>query len=334
MSQDYYQILDVPRDASKEDIKKAYRKKALEHHPDKGGDENKFKEATQAYEVLSDDDKRSRYDRFGTQDPGQGGFNPFGGFSDFFGDMFGQRQQRRGSDIRVHIQLTIQEILNGTFKKIKYTRNKKCTTCSGKGGHGERSCGFCGGTGQKVTITNTPFGRIQQSVTCPTCMGMGKQVDSKCKDCIGQGTKKTEDFADINIPAGALPGMQINIHGMGNSVMMGQDGDLLVQISETPDPVYKRDGNDIIIEHQISVVDAVLGGRVSVDTPKDTKEIFVPSGTSDGKVFKYPSGGIPILDPSGRTKGRGDLKIIIKVSIPKILTQEQKKLYQQLKEIS
>jgi len=337
MSQDYYHILGVPREASKEDIKKAYRKKALEHHPDKGGDENKFKEITHAYEVLTDPEKKARYDQFGTEDPGSGGFNPFGGFSDFFGDIFHQRQQpqrRKGQDIRVTIQLTINEILSGTSKKIKYVRNKKCTSCDGQGGHGEKACGFCSGTGQKVTITNTPFGRIQQAVTCPTCMGLGKQVQTKCNGCVGHGTTKSEELTDIDIPAGALPGMQLHIQGKGNSVLGGIEGDLLVQITELSDPRFIRDGHNIIIEHSISIPDAVLGGRTSVQTPTDTKDIFIPSGTQDGKIFNYPSSGIPILDHTGRNRGTGDLRIVVKVSIPKILTKEQKNLFEKLKEIS
>jgi molecular chaperone DnaJ len=196
MSLDPYKILDVPRNASDEDIKKAYRKKALEHHPDRGGNEEKFKELSEAYDILSNSEKKARYDRFGSVEGPGPGFNPSDIFGDIFGDMFGRRpqQQRKGQDIRVSVSLSIMDIINGSRKRIKYNRLKKCGDCSGKGGSSTEACHFCGGSGQKTTIVNTPFGRIQQSVVCPNCQGAGEQIKDRCRKCSASGVLQFEEF--------------------------------------------------------------------------------------------------------------------------------------------
>ena len=340
MSKNYYEILGVDRGSSSEEIKKAYRKKALEHHPDKGGDENKFKEASEAYEVLSDSEKRSRYDRFGTAEPGHGGgFNPndfFSGFGDIFGDMFGRRPgaQRRGQDIRVQIQLNILDILTGVRKKIRYNRNAKCEPCQGQGGQNFQACSFCGGSGQKTTIANTPFGRVQQSVTCPTCSGRGQQIKDKCRSCSGSGVKSVEEVVEVDIPPGAVGGMQMAVPGKGHTVQAGVEGDLHVLIQELEHETYKRDGHNINIDYWLDIHQAVLGSRIQVETPQKNIELYIPSGTEWGKVFTYQSLGVPVIDGHGHQRGRGDLKIIIKVKIPKILSGEQREIFEKLKEVS
>ncbi|NDA78535.1 MAG: molecular chaperone DnaJ [Actinobacteria bacterium] len=339
MSKDYYSILGVDRSASEEEIKKAYRKKALEHHPDRGGDENKFKEASEAYEVLSDSEKKSRYDTYGTAD-GQGqGFNPndfFSGFGDIFGDMFGRRpgQARRGQDIRVQIQLNILDILSGVRKKIKYNRNAKCSPCSGQGGQNFQACSFCGGSGQKTTIANTPFGRIQQSVTCPTCSGRGQQIKDKCSSCHGSGVKNIEETVEVDIPPGAVGGMQMAVPGKGHAAQMGTEGDLHVLIQEIEHPTFKRDGHNINVHHWIDIHEAVLGSRIEVEGPQKNIELYIPSGTESGKVFTYNSQGIPVIDGHGHQRGRGDLRIIVRIKIPKILSSEQREIFQKLREVS
>jgi molecular chaperone DnaJ len=336
MSLDPYKILDVPRNASDEDIKKAYRKKALEHHPDRGGNEEKFKELSEAYDILSNSEKKARYDRFGSVEGPGPGFNPSDIFGDIFGDMFGRRpqQQRKGQDIRVSVSLSIMDIINGSRKRIKYNRLKKCGDCSGKGGSSTEACHFCGGSGQKTTIVNTPFGRIQQSVVCPNCQGAGEQIKDRCRKCSASGVLQFEELLEVDIPKGALEGMQMTMHGMGNAILRGSDGDLHLLIREEPHPLFKRDGHNILVDKWVEIHEAVLGQRVQVQTPDETLEIFIPAGTEWGKTFTYQGKGIPILQNDGSNRTRGELKISIKIKIPKNISQEQKELFQKLKQIS
>lgn len=349
---DFYEILDVSKNASKEDIKKAYRKQALKFHPDKNpGDnsaEEKFKEAAEAYEVLSDDDKRARYDRFGHAGLGGGAGGGFGGqgmtvedifssFGDIFGDAFGgfggfggsrrsSRSIRKGSNLRVKVKLDLQEIANGAEKKIKVNKYVSCTSCEGTGAEGGSSystCSTCNGNGQVTRVSNTFLGQMQTVTSCPTCGGEGKNITSKCKKCYGEGIVKEEEVIPISIPAGVAEGMQMTVSGKGNAARRGGvNGDLLVMIQEEPHPELIRDGNDLLYNLHISIPQASLGAAVEIPTVESKVKIKIEAGTQPGKILRLRNKGIP--DVNGYNKG--DLLVSINVWIPKNLTREEQKL--------
>ncbi len=348
MSKDYYKILGVERNASEDDIKKAYRKMAMQYHPDKNPNnpeaESKFKEAAEAYDVLSTPDKKSNYDRFGSANGGNpfgGGGGPFGGFNmddifsqfgDIFGGGFGQRQSggprpnSRGSNLRIKVSLTIEEILKGATKKLKYRRQDKCNSCSGKGGTDLRSCLPCNGTGQRIVVQNTPFGQIRQASTCPDCSGSGQQIHVRCRDCNGDGTISKEEVIDVNIPAGVSTGMQLNMTGYGNYIRNGIAGDLQVVVEEVTDHSYRREGNNIVIEKTISVIDAIIGANIKVDTPHGQLSVAIEPGTEHDKVYRISGKGIPDIN-----YGLGDLFVKIKVKIPKNIELDEKYTLEKLK---
>ncbi len=344
MSKDYYKILGVERNSSDDEIKKAYRKMAMQFHPDKNPNnpeaEAKFKEAAEAYDVLSTPDKKSNYDRYGSasgpgsHNGGFGGFNMddiFSQFGDIFGNSFnqrygGQRPQSRGSNLRIKVSLTIDDILTGVVKKLKYKRQDKCTTCKGVGGSDERTCIPCGGSGQRMVVQNTPFGQIRQASTCPDCAGSGKVVNIKCNDCRGQGVKLKEEVVDVDIPAGVSNGMQLTMQGMGNYVKSGIPGDLQIIIEEITDFSFKRENNNIIVEKTISVIDAIVGANVKVSTPRGEIAIAVEPGTEHGKVYRVSGKGIPDIN-----YGLGDLYVKINVKIPKKINLEEKHILEKLK---
>jgi molecular chaperone DnaJ len=345
MSKDYYKVLGVERNASDDEIKKAYRKMAMQYHPDKNPDnpeaEAKFKEAAEAYDVLSTPDKKSNYDRFGSA---TGGGNPFGGggfnmedifsnFGDIFGNAFnqrysnaGQRPQSRGSNLRIKVTLNIDEILKGVSKKLKYKRQDKCTTCSGKGGTDVRNCIPCNGTGQRTVVQNTPFGQIRQVTTCPDCSGSGQIVMNKCGDCKGDGTVVKEQTVDVEIPAGVSNGMQLSMTGFGNYVRNGQPGDLHIVIEEERDFSFKRENNNIVVEKTISVIDAIIGANVKVKTPHGEMTVAIEPGTEHGKVIRMSGKGIPDIQ-----YGMGDLFIKISVKIPKNIELDEKLALEKLR---
>ena len=344
MSKNYYDVLGVDRNATPDEIKKAYRKKALEHHPDKGGDENMFKEAAEAYDVLSDTQKKSNYDNFGSSEGRQQ--NPFGNMNDIFsqfGDIFGgsfggfggggfnQQRQRRGGDLRVKTSISLVEVMLGVDKKIRYKRNVGCKTCSGIGGDDTTPCRTCNGTGQRVMIQQTPIGRIQQIVVCHECSGEGKTVRNKCKDCNGEGTSTQDETVDIKIPPGALNGMQLTLKGYGNFIRDGQPGDLYIVIEEIPDTKFRREGTNLHCDEWISISDAVLGTKITIDTPVGTVDLDVHPGCDSGKIFDIRAKGIPSLSPNGNITGNGDLKVKINVIIPKNITPTQKEAFENLK---
>jgi len=353
MSKDYYKILGVERNASDEDIKKAYRKAAMKWHPDKNAGspdaENKFKEAAEAYDVLSDANKKSNYDRFGNPNGGGNPFggggspfggNPFGGggfnvddiFSQF-GDIFGgnpfarQQRQSRGANLRLKVDLTIEEILNGAKKKLRYNRHDKCNSCNGFGGTDQRNCLPCNGTGQRVVIQNTPFGQIRQASTCPDCAGSGKVINIKCKDCNGEGVKSKEEIVDIDVPAGLSNGMQLTMQGYGNHIRGGSPGDLHIIVEEAQNFNYKRENNNIIVEKTISVIDAIIGANLKVSTPRGDISIAVEPGTEHGKIYRVSGKGIPDIN-----LGLGDLFVKILVKIPKSINLEEKLTLEKLKQ--
>lgn len=349
MSKDYYSVLGVDRNATEEQIKKAYRKKAMELHPDKNpgnpAAEAKFKEAAEAYDVLSDAGKKSNYDNFGsaTGNPfGGGGGNPFGGGHGFsmddifsqFGDVFGnrgggrkQRRQAKGSDLRIKVVLNIDEILKGCTKKLRYKRSVKCEPCDGKGGSDVRDCITCNGVGKRIVVQNTPFGQMRTEMTCPDCSGTGKIVRNQCGHCYGEGTQLKEQVVDVDIPVGVSNGMQLTMQGFGNNIRDGVAGDLHILVEEAQDFSYKRDGNNIIVEKTISVIDAICGAHVKVDTPHGEQSLYIEPGTEHGKTARIGGKGIPDIH-----YGLGDLFIKISIKIPKNIDMDEQHILERLKE--
>ena len=351
MSKDYYNVLGINKGASDDEIKKAYRKKAMEFHPDKNPDnpqaETKFKEAAEAYDVLSNSEKKSNYDRFGTADAnpfGGGGGNPFGGFGhgfsmddifSQFGDIFGQnkgggrwaQKKRKGGDLRLKVSLTIQEILKGVTKKVKYKRQDSCKTCNGKGGTDVRDCMPCSGTGRRVVVQNTPFGQIRQEHGCPDCGASGKKVANPCGVCRGEGTVPKEEIVNVDIPAGVSSGMMLSMQGYGNHVKDGIPGDLQILVEELREFYFKREGNNLLVEKEVSVIDAIIGSQVKVKTPHGDIPITIQPGTEHGRQLRVVGKGIPDVN-----LGLGDLIVKVSLKIPKNVSQEEKAVLEKLKE--
>jgi len=360
---DYYEVLEVSKGATPEEIKKAYRKKAIQFHPDKNpGDkaaEEKFKEAAEAYEVLSDQNKRSRYDQFGHAGVGgasSGGFGGggmsmddifshfgdifggggFGGFSGFGGFGGGGRRQRvnKGANLRVKVTLTLNEILNGVEKKIKVKKYVACKPCGGSGAEGGAShstCSTCNGSGQVTRISNTILGQMQTASTCPTCGGDGKIITNKCKHCSGEGIVKDEEVISINIPAGVEEGMQLSVSGKGNAARRGGiNGDLLILIHEEEHEELVRDGQDLLYNLFISIPQATLGSPVEIPTLEGKVKVKIEAGTQPGKVLRLRGKGLPEVNGYGR----GDLLVKINVWIPKDLSKDEKKAMEKLGESS
>jgi molecular chaperone DnaJ len=356
---DYYEILGVSKGASKEEIKKAYRKQAIKFHPDKNpGDaeaEDKFKEAAEAYEILSDDQKRQRYDQFGHAGVGgaQGGgfsggfrdiediFSAFGdifgghfggGFSGFGGSQRGGRRVNKGSNLRIKVKLDIEEIAHGVEKKIKVNKYVQCNTCSGSGAAGgtaHSTCQTCRGTGQVTRVTQTMLGQMQTTSPCPSCGGDGKTITNKCTSCYGEGIVQKEEVVTIQIPAGVAEGMQLSVSGKGNAARRGGiNGDLLVLIEEKPHPELTRHDNDLLYNLFISFPDAALGAPVEIPTIDGKVKVKIDAGTQSGKILRLRGKGLPEVNGYGR----GDLLVNINVWIPKNLSREEKKLLEKMQE--
>ena len=353
---DYYEVLGISKDATKEEIKKAYRKQALKFHPDKNpGDkksEENFKEAAEAYEVLSNDEKKARYDRFGHAGMGNngGGFSGhdmtmddiFSSFGDIFGDAFGgfggfgggRRGNRvnKGSNLRVKVKLTLQEIATGTEKKIKVNKYDTCDTCGGTGAADASSlstCSTCRGSGHVTRLTNTMLGQMQTTSVCPSCGGEGKTITKKCTSCYGEGIVQKEEIIKINIPAGVGKGMQMTVGGKGNAPRRGGvNGDLLVVIDEEEHPDLIREGNDLIFNLFISIPDAVLGTHVEVPTVDNNVKIKIEPGTQPGKILRLRGKGLPEVNGYGR----GDLLVNVNVWIPKSVSKEELKIFEKFKD--
>lgn len=366
---DYYEVLGVNKYATAQEIKSAYRKKAIQYHPDKNpGDkeaEGKFKEAAEAYEVLSNPDKRSRYDQFGhagLEGAGGGGAYSGGGmnmedifsrFGDIFGSAFGggfsgggfsgfgggfggnqhtTRKVHRGNDIRVRLALTLEEIAEGAEKKIKVNKYVKCPTCGGSGaesGSGYQTCTTCGGTGRVSRIQQTLFGQMQSVSACPTCGGTGKIITKKCNNCYGNGVVKDDEIITVKVPAGVAEGMQLTVTGKGNcGPMNGINGDLLVVIEEKPHDIFRRDGDNLLYDKYISISETVLGASVEIPTLKNPVKIKIPAGTPAGKVLRIKGKGLPSVN----SYGKGDILVSINVWIPKSLTREETTILEKLGE--
>ncbi|MBO9701661.1 MAG: molecular chaperone DnaJ [Sporocytophaga sp.] len=353
---DYYEILGVSKSSSAEEIKKAYRKIAIKYHPDKNPDdpsaEEKFKEAAEAYEVLSSPEKKQRYDQFGHQGVG-GGFGGGGGMNmddifSQFGDIFGGgspfesffgggggrggRAQRRGSNLRIKLKLTLQEIAQGAEKKIKVKRYVACDDCGGNGsknGAALQNCPVCQGTGQTRKVVNTMLGQMVSTSTCHACHGEGTTISQKCPTCEGEGRVLKEEVINIKVPAGVAEGMQLSMSGKGNAPNRGGiPGDLLILIEEVEDELLKRDGQNIIYELYISFIDAVLGTSIEVPTIEGKVKIKIDAGTQSGKILRLKEKGL--REVNGYSKG--DQLIYVNVWTPQTLSKEEKNILTSLKD--
>jgi molecular chaperone DnaJ len=354
---DYYEILGVSKSASADEIKKAFRRLAVKHHPDKeGGDETKFKEINEAYEVLKDQQKRQRYDQFGhagvggSAGGGGGGYaggNPFqgfggsqninfedlGGFGDLFGDLFGGGRQRsarpnRGQDVATEVTISFEDAIFGVEKEITLTLDDTCTHCKGSGaepGHSVKTCPTCQGVGQVNRVMNTIFGQIQQTATCETCQGTGKVPEKPCSVCHGRGTQRQSQNIKVKIPAGIDDGAALRLSGRGQAVQGGEKGDLYVNIRVKPHKDFTREGDLVLSTEVVDMVTAALGGTKEVQTVDGPLTIKIPAGTQSGTDFKLAGHGVPHL----RTGTRGAHIVTVRVETPTKLTKRQKELLQE-----
>ena len=364
MKKDYYEILGISKSASQDEIKKAYRKVAMQFHPDRNpGDkasEEKFKEAAEAYEILSDPDKRSQYDRFGHQafSGGRGGGGGFGGggmnmddifsqFGDIFGDESpfgsffggggrrssgGRSQGVRGSNLRIKIKLNYEEMAKGASKTVKVKKYIPCATCSGSGAKDKNSvqtCGTCGGSGQVRRVQNTFLGQMQTVTTCPNCNGEGSTIANKCTSCKGEGRVYGEETVTIEIPAGVQEGMQLSMNGKGNSGERGgANGDLIILIEEEAHAQLHRDGLNVAFDLHVSFPDAVFGTTIEVPTIDGKAKIKIPPGTQSGKIFRLKGKGFPAVN----SYEKGDQLIHVNVWTPQHVTVEEKAMLEKMQE--
>ncbi len=358
---DYYEVLGVAKNATEDEIKKAYRKLAIKYHPDRNPDdkeaEEKFKEAAEAYDILHDPQKRQQYDQFGFDAPGGFGSSGFGGagfnmddiFS-MFGDVFGghsgfggfggfggggQRPQYRGSDLRLKVRLTLQEVATGVTKKFKVHKDVTCPHCHGSGaenGSSSEPCPTCHGQGVVIKTVRTMLGMMQTQTECPTCHGEGTVIKNKCPECRGTGVVKGEEVVEIKIPAGVAEGMVVNVPRKGNAGQHnGISGDIQVYIEEEPNSTFIRDGQDVIYNLLLDIPTAALGGDVEIPTIEGTKvKIKIEPGTQPGKTLRLRSKGLPAVQGYGQ--GHGDLVVNISVYIPKTLSHAEKKALEELRE--
>lgn len=360
---DYYEVLGVGKSATPDELKKAYRKMAIKYHPDKNpGDkeaEEKFKEAAEAYDVLSDPDKRAKYDRFG-HSMGSGGFGGGGGFGGFssggfsmedifshFGDIFGDafggagsyggggasaKAARKGADLRIKVKVTLKDIMNGVDKKLKIPRWVACEACKGTGakdGTAFHTCSTCHGTGRITRVQQTFLGAMQSQSVCPECNGEGKTIDAKCSVCGGEGIVKKEEIISFHIPAGVQDGMTLTMRGQGNAARHGGiNGDLLVVIEEEKDPNLIRDENDLIYNLMLDFPTAALGGSVDVPLVEGKARLKIPAGTQPGKVLRLRGKGLPQYG----SNAKGDELVNVMVYVPENLSDEERKAIESLKD--
>ena len=353
---DYYEVLGVPKTATPEEMKKAYRKLAIQYHPDKNPGnkeaEEKFKEAAEAYDVLSNPDKKARYDQFGHAGvDGQGGFGGAGGmsmddifsqFGDIFGNIFGgggfrgfggggnaRRPVQRGSNLRIKVKLTLEEIEKGAEKKIKVNKYVPCKTCNGTGSkdNNYETCPNCHGSGVITQMTRTILGAMQTQSVCPHCGGEGKIIKDKCTTCHGDGIVKAEEVITINIPAGVYDGMQLSMTGKGNAAPRGGiNGDLIILIEEVPHELFERQENNLYHNTFITFADAAMGASIEVPTLNGKAKIKIEQGTPSGKILRLKGKGLPDINGYGR----GDLLVNLNVWVPKSLTKEEREILEKL----
>ena len=353
---DYYEVLGLAKNATPDEIKKAYRQMAIKYHPDKNPNnpeaENKFKEAAEAYEILSDSDKRAKYDRFGHQsnDFGGGGFSNAddifsrfgdvfggggGGFESFFGGSNAQQQQRRqvrkGSNIRIKLKLDLLEIVNGVEKKIKVKKYIACSSCKGTGakdGGAFQNCTTCNGQGTIRRVQQTILGQMQTLTTCSACEGEGKTITSKCQKCSGDGREYAEETVSIQVPAGVESGMQLNVSGKGNAATRGGiNGDLIVVIEEETHPELRREGEHLVYTLVMSYMDAITGASLEIPTLESKAKIKIEPGTPAGKILRLKGKGLP----SVHHYGRGDLLIQVQIFVPQKLSKEEDELLDKMR---
>ena len=362
---DYYEVLGVGKNATEDEIKKAYRKLAIKYHPDRNPDdakaEEKFKEAAEAYDVLHDPQKRQAYDQFGFDGPaGAGGFGGFGGGGGFsmddifsmFGDVFGgrgggfggfggfgggrrQTTRHRGSDLRLKVRLTLQEVATGVTKKFKVRKDIECSHCHGSGaeaGSGTETCPHCHGSGVEIRRQQSIFGEVQTQTTCHVCNGEGTVIKNKCHECGGTGVVKGEEVVEIKIPAGVAEGMVVNVPGKGNAGQHnGIPGDIQVLIEEEPNDTFVRDGNNVIYNLLLDFPTATLGGSVDIQTiDGKSVRIKIEPGTQPGKTLRLRGKGLP--EVQGYGYGMGDLVVNISVYVPKTLSKSEKEIIESLKD--
>ncbi|MGM9707311.1 MAG: molecular chaperone DnaJ [Prevotella sp.] len=358
---DYYEVLGVDKKASEDEIKKAYRKIAIKYHPDRNPGnkeaEEKFKEAAEAYDVLHDPQKRQQYDQFGFNGPGGGGFGGFGGGASMnmddifsmFGDIFGghgfnpfggggggrqaRPQKQRGSDLRLRVKLSLQEVESGVVKKFKVRKDVPCSHCNGSGaenGSTRETCPTCHGSGVITHTTQSIFGMMQTQGICPTCNGEGQVIKNKCKHCGGTGIVKGEEVIEINIPAGVAEGMVVNVPGKGNAgPRNGINGDIQVFIEEEENETFVRDGNNLIYNLLLDFPTAALGGSIEIPTISGTKlKVKIENGTQPGKTLRLRGKGLPEVNGYGK----GDIIVNISVYVPKELSKEEKEALTKFKE--
>ncbi len=348
MKKDFYEILGVSKSATQEEIKKAYRKRAMEHHPDRNPDdkaaEGKFKEAAEAYEILSDEQQRAKYDRYGHQafEGGGGRGNQqqhaediFSSFADMFGGGGRQQQQQRGEqggNVRIKMKLTLNEIATGVNKKIKINKEINCHSCAGSGAkdrNSTKSCTTCRGSGYVRKVTQTFLGNMQTTVTCPTCSGSGQMITANCGSCAGKGTEKGEEVISVDIPAGVADGMQLSMNGKGHAGRKGgSPGDLVIAIEEIEHEQLNRDGNNLIYELNLNFADAILGTHVVVPTLSGDVKMTIPPNTPAGKVFRLRDKGLPVL----QSYEKGDLLVSTNIFIPKDLSADSRSLLEKIRE--
>ena len=348
MSEDFYEILGVDRDASEEEIKRAYRKKAAQYHPDVSDEPNaeeKFKKVQKAKEVLTDEQERAAYDRMGHDRfeeadkrggfDGGGGGDPFGGRDPFgggggLGDIFEQffggggrsrNGPRQGADLRTELSITLEEAYEGAKKEMTVTRPAECGACDGEGGHDPTTCGECGGSGQVTQVQQTPFGRMQQTTTCRRCGGEGKQFADRCGECRGEGVVREEATLTVDVPAGIADGQTLRMEREGApGERGGRRGDLLIEITVEEHPDFEREGDDLRYRAPISFPQATFGDTIEVPTLDGAVEFDVEKGTQSGETFRLEGKGMPRL----RRRGRGDLYVTVQVVTPKSLNREQR----------
>ena len=356
---DYYEVLGVTKSADADPIKKAYRKVAMQYHPDRNPDnkeaEDKFKEAAEAYEILSDGDKKARYDRYGHAgvDPNMGGGGFRGGsmnMEDIFADVFGSEGSpfesffgggggrtsaggQKGANLRIKVSMTLEEIESGVKKKIKVKKQSTCQTCGGSGAKDSKSmntCGTCQGSGYVKMIKETFMGRMATTSVCPTCQGKGKTISAHCSSCRGEGVTLNEEIIELEIPAGVEDGMQLSMRGNGNAGKNGGPaGDLLITVEETPHEFFTRDGQNIIYDLYLNFADAALGTSVEIPTIDGKAKIKIPEGTQAGKLLRLKGKGLP----SVQSYGKGDQLINVNIWTPKKVNDEERKILERIKDM-
>ncbi|MDQ5952069.1 MAG: Chaperone protein DnaJ [Patescibacteria group bacterium] len=344
MSKDYYKILGVDKSASQDDIKKAFRKLAHEHHPDKGGSEAKFKEINEAYQALGDAEKRARYDQYGSADGPQGfggaggfpgGFDPsaFGDLGDIFGSFFGgstggRGRSPKGDDVEMEVFMTFKESIFGVAKEISLNKTNTCARCGGQGaepGTKLKECATCKGKGFTIANQRTILGSVQMRVACTDCDGRGEKPEKACTECRGEGTSRGRKTLRVDIPAGVEDGMQMRVRGEGESIgTQGEPGDLYLRLRVSPDPRFGREGTTLYVTKKVGFTQAALGDTVTVDTVDGPVSMKIPPGTQSGDELRLRGKGVP------SNRGRGDQIVIVKVITPQKLDKDARRLLEEL----